>query len=352
MKSKRPSTKARKPPDAKHRPVRMRDVADRAGVGMMTVSRVLNGTARVTEETSARVHRALRELNYQPNLMARALRGQRTRSIGVILPYLYDPFFATCAHAISSVAKQHAYSVLLATSDERADTETEAARGLLRRQVDGIIVIPACNGRSRLTEPEFHSTPIIAIDRPIPRSRIDTVLVENQRGAALAIEHLIQHGHKRICFIGLSQKIYTMHARLLGYTKAMRSAGLKPECFFNGADEAATLDFLRSVLGRPNPPTAIFAANGLASRDVLHAVAALDVQIPEELAFIGFDDFALADILRPSLTVVRQPVERAGEQAARLLFSRLDGAASRRPTQKLNLPVELIIRRSCGCHSA
>ena len=327
----------------------MRDVADRAGVGMMTVSRVLNGTARVTEKTSARVYRALKELQYQPNLMARALRGHRTRSIGVILPYLYDPFFASCAHAISTVAKQHAYSVLLATSDERTDTETEAARDLLRRHVDGIIVIPACNGRSRLTEPEFHSTPMVAVDRPIPRSQIDRVLVENQAGSTVATQHLIQHGHKRICFIGLSQKIYTIHARLAGYMKAMQAASLKPECFFNAADEAATLNFLRSTLGRPNPPTAIFAANGLASRDILHAVAALDIHVPEEIAFIGFDDFALADILRPSLTVVRQPVERAGEQAAQLLFARLDGGSAL-PTQKLNLPVELIIRRSCGCH--
>ena len=347
MKAKRPSTESHPAPST--RAVRMRDVADRAGVGMMTVSRVLNGTARVTDETSARVSRALEELQYQPNLMARALRGHGTRSIGIIVPYLYDPFFASCAHAISAVARQHAYSVLLATSDERADTETEAARDLLRRQVEGIIVIPACNGCSHLRDPEFHSTPIVAIDRPVPRSHIDTVLVENQRGAALATEHLIQHGHKRICFIGLSQKIYTMHARLAGFNKAMHAAGLKPECFSNAVDEASTLNFLRSILGRPNPPTAIFAANGLASRDVLHAVAALDIHIPEEIAFIGFDDFALADILRPALTVVRQPVQRAGEEAAQLLFSRLNGGASR-PMQKLTLPVELIIRRSCGCH--
>lgn len=365
MRSNRPSSSNAS--NGKQRAVRMRDVADRAGVGVMTVSRVLNGSARVAEKTSARVDRALKELQYQPNLMARALRGHRSHSIGVIVPYLCDPFFAACAHAISAVAKQHAYSVLLATSDERADTETEAARDLLRRQVEGIIVIPACNGRSHLRDPEFHSIPMVAVDRPLatrslvsrplahpaarPLSRfpIDTVLVENQRGATLATEHLIHHGHKRICFIGLSQKIYTMHARLAGYNKAMRSAGLKPECFSDAADQASTLDFLRSILSRPNPPTAIFAANGLASRDVLHAVAALDIHIPEELAFIGFDDFALADILRPALTVVRQPVELAGEQAAQLLFSRLNGGADL-PTQKLNLPVELILRRSCGCH--
>ncbi|HEX5283467.1 MAG TPA: LacI family DNA-binding transcriptional regulator [Bryocella sp.] len=343
MKSKRPST-----PEVKQRAVRMRDVAERAGVGMMTVSRVLNGTAHVADDTSARVYEALKELQYQPNLMARALRGDRTRSIGVIVPYLYDPFFASCAHAISSVAKQHAYTVLIATSDDNCATETEAARDLLRRHVEGIIVIPACEGRSHLNDAEFRSIPKVALDRPIPRSRIDHVLVENQNGAVLATEHLIQHGHKRICFLGLNEKIFTMQARTAGYVKAMHGAGLDPECFFNAGDEAATLDFLRSACTRVHPVTAVFAANGLSSRRALHALAALNIEIPEQLAFIGFDDFDLADILRPSLTVVRQPVQRAGEEAAQLLFARL-GANSDAATQKLSLPVELVLRRSCGC---
>ncbi|HEV2577247.1 MAG TPA: LacI family DNA-binding transcriptional regulator [Acidobacteriaceae bacterium] len=327
----------------------MRDVAERAGVGMMTVSRVLNGTAHVADDTSARVYRALKELQYQPNLMARALRGRRTRSIGVIVPYLYDPFFASCAHAISSVAKQHAYTVLLATSDENCATETEAAHDLLRRHVEGIIVIPACDGHSHLNDSEFRSIPKVALDRPIPRSRIDQVVVENQNGAALATEHLIQHGHKRICFLGLDEKIFTMHARAAGYIKAMHAAGLEPERFFNAGDEVATLDFLRAVCTRSDPVTAVFAANGLSSRHALRALAALNIQIPEQLAFIGFDDFDLADILRPSLTVIRQPVQRAGEEAAQLLFTRLESNPAA-PTQKLSLPVELILRRSCGCH--
>jgi LacI family transcriptional regulator len=329
----------------------MRDVAAHAGVGVMTVSRVLNGTARVADETSARVYRALKELQYQPNLMARALRGHRSRSIGVIVPYLYDPFFASCAQAISEIAKQHAYTVLLATSDENCATETEAARDLLRRQVEGIIVIPACNGHSHLSDLEFRLIPIVAVDRPVPRSSIDRVLVENQNGAMLATEHLIQHGHKRVCFMGLSDKIYTMHARATGYLKAMQAARLQPECFFNAGDETATLGFLRYVLARPNPPTAILAANGLSSRHVLHAIATLDIHVPEEMAFIGFDDFDLADILRPALTVVRQPVQRAGQAAAQLLFTRLENKSTR-PAQKLNLPVDLIIRRSCGCRPA
>lgn len=352
MKSKRPSEM--REIAAAARPVRMRDVAERAGVGVMTVSRVLNGTAHVADETSARVYLALKELQYQPNLMARALRGHRSCSIGVIVPYLYDPFFASCAHVISEVAKQHAYTVLLATSDECAATETEAALDLLRRQVEGIIVIPASNGRSHLSDPEFRSIPMVAVDRPVARSRIDSVLVENQHGAALATEHLIQHGHKHICFIGLDGKIYTIKARASGYRKAMQAAGLESECLSSAGDDAATLEFLRSVFARLRPPTAIFAANGLSTRHTLRAMAALDIQVPEEMALIGFDDFDLADILRPPLTVVRQPVQRVGEEAAKLLFSRIEGNAgkAKRSAQKLSLPVELVIRRSCGCKPA
>ncbi|HEY4009439.1 MAG TPA: LacI family DNA-binding transcriptional regulator [Acidobacteriaceae bacterium] len=331
------------------RTVRMRDVAERAGVGMMTVSRVLNGTAHVREETRERVYRALEELQYRPNLLARALRGFGTRSIGVILPYLHDPFFASCAGAISTVAKQHAYSVLLATSDESTETETEQLRDLLRHRVEGIIVFPASTGRSRLSDPEFRSTPMVAVDRPVPGAKIDRVVVENQAGARLAVEHLVQHGHRRICFVGLNRRIFTMNARLSGYMKAMQTAGLEPECFLDGHDSAATLEFFRSVRARPQPPTAIFAANGLSATHTLSALAALDVQVPAEMAFISFDDFALADVLRPALTVIRQPVQRAGEEAAELLFARLDGQRDG-PVQKRTLPIELILRRSCGCH--
>jgi LacI family transcriptional regulator len=327
----------------------MRDVAERAGVGMMTVSRVLNDTAHVREETRDRVYRALEELQYRPNMMARALRGFRTRSIGVIVPYLYDPFFAACAQAVGEVARRHSYSVLLATSDERAEIELEELRELQRRQVEGIIIIPACHGHSRLNTAEFNTLPMVALDRPIARSSFDRVLVENQNGATLATEHLIQHGHKRICLISLNSRIYTMQARLTGYQKAMQAAGLEPECFFEGGDEAATHDFVRTAKSRPNAPTAIFAANGLSSRHALHAIATLNIQIPDEMALIGFDDFELADLLRPALTVVRQPTEQLGHEAANLLFARLNGAAGAPPEKRL-LPVELVIRRSCGCH--
>lgn len=137
--------------------------------------------------------------------------------------------------------------------------------------------------------------------------------------------------------------------------KAMQAAGLEPDCFYEGDDEAATLEFVRRLRSRPNPPTAIFAANGLSARHALHAIASLDMQIPNDMAFIAFDDFDFADILRPALTVVRQPIQRVGEESAELLFERLGNDAEtkpNRPAQRRMLPVELVLRRSCGCHPA
>jgi LacI family transcriptional regulator len=326
----------------------MRDVAERAGVGMMTVSRVLNGTAHVREETRDRVYRALEELQYRPNHLARALRGSRSYSIGVILPDLHDPFFSNCAHAINSVAKQHSYSVLITTTSESTEAELEEARELVGRQVDGLVVIPACNGRSHLNDQEFARTPMVCADRPVLHSRLDRILVDNRKGAIAAVEHLLQHGHKRISFIGMSKRIYTIEARLAGYKKAMSAANLQTETFSAGEDEEATLGYLKSLRTRRDSPTAIFACSGLVSRHTLHALAILGTSIPDQVAFIGFDDFDLADIMRPAITVVRQPVQRLGQMAADLLFKRLDKPNA--APQKITLPVELILRSSCGCH--
>jgi LacI family transcriptional regulator len=327
----------------------MRDVAERAGVGMMTVSRVLNGTARVREETRARVYRALEELQYRPNHLARALRGSRSYSIGVIIPDLDDPFFSSFAHAINTVAKQHSYSVLITTTNENAEIELEEARELVGRQVDGLVLIPACKGQSHLDDQEFARTPMVFADRPGPHAQMDRVLVDNRKGAIAAVEHLIQHGHKRICFIGMGRRIFTIEARLSGYKKAMSAANLQAETFLAGEDEQATLEYFRKLQTRRNPPTAIFACSGLVSRHALHALAVLGASIPDQIAFLGFDDFALADILRPAVTVVRQPVQRLGQQAAEMLFKRLEKPNA--APQKITLPVEMILRSSCGCHS-
>ena len=190
---------------------------------------------------------------------------------------------------------------------------------------------------------------MVALDRPVEGLEIDSVVVQNRVGTRKAIEHLIDHGHSRIAFVGDQEHVYTTLKRLQGYREALEQAGLE-EIYRLGAGgivpaEAAT----RELLGAPEPPTAFFAANNLISVGMLRALEHAGLRIPKDAAFAAFDDFEIAAVLHPRLTLIRQPAYELGRAAAELLFERLEerGPSSR---QHLVLPTELIVRESCGCH--
>lgn len=336
------------------RMVRMRDVAELAGVGTMTVSRVLNRTAPVSEGTSIRVFQAIEQLNYKPNQLARALRGSPSNTIGVMVPYLHDSFFAECTHAIGLAARERSYSVILTMTQESRETVLEEARQMILRRVDGLLIIPSGRGALELNRPELQKVPIVTMDRPI--SGFDSVVVENASGTRMAVEHLIHHGHRQIAFIGLTRSLYTMRLRFEGYAAAMQDAGFQIDAHFSVNTQQLMTSLLRELLAGQHPPTAIFAANGLTTRFALESLARLGVTVPDHVALIGFDDFQLADILQPALTVVRQPTHELGQKAAELLFHRLDADISKHTPKSIMLSVELVLRRSCGCsagvHSA
>jgi LacI family transcriptional regulator len=328
----------------------MNDVARVASVGTMTVSRVLNGSANVTEETAKRVYRAIEKLGYRPNEMARALRSLKSRTIGLIVPYLFDPFFATCAHAVNTVAREHGYSVILTTSNEDPTTEYTEVQSMLQRHVEGLLIIPADIRKSRISQSEFAGTHIVTLDRPVHDARIDSVQVQNQSGAKRAVHHLIQqHGHKRILFLGFNKSLYTVRARFEGYRRAMLENHLEPAATFDCSSEEVTAELVSNQLQSKHPPTAFFTGNNLTTRYVLRALLESGIRVPEEVALIGFDDFELAEILHPTLTVVRQPASELGRVAANLLFDRIKRGEFPEEGNRVVLPVELIIRRSCGC---
>lgn len=332
------------------RPARMRDVAELAGVGTMTVSRVINGKLHVTEETRKRVFEAIEKLGYRPNQIARSLREQRSRQIGIIVPNLHDPFFAVCAQAVSLVAKECGYSVNIAMSYESPEIEFNEAMIMLHRHTEGLVVIPSAGNVTQLTSPEFRAIPIVSLDRPLDKRHFDSVVVENQNGARLAVRHLIAHGHRRIAYLGLSPDLYTIGARSDGYRKAMQEAGLALMIHWGNTSRPEMLATLRDLLSRSEPPSALFCGNNLTTRYALHALSELEVNVPESVALIGFDDFETADLLKPAVTVVRQPATDMGRTGANLLFDRLGAEGSQVPYRQIVLPVELIVRGSCGTH--
>ena len=330
---------------------RMSDVAKLAGVSTMTVSRALNGNVKVSHDLRDRVLAAVKTLNYQPNELARSLREMRSRQIGVIVPYLYDPFFAICSHAVSEVAKKYGYSVVLSTSNEDPHVEYEEVRHMMRRNVEGMIVFPAASAPresdSLLLRPEFQQVALTVVDRPADGGLFDSVLVDNVGGAKRGTQHLLSLGHKAIGFLGVAQHLYTLEMRYEGYCSAMRDAGLKPvRARLSGLPDDATAT-LRQLLARKHPLTAMLCGNNLLTRSLLHGLKTLGLSPPRPLALVGFDDFETADLMSPAVTVIRQPVQEMGRCAAETLFARLHGSQER-VAHHVVLPTELVVRGSCG----
>ena len=334
------------------RTVRMSDVAKMAGVSTMTVSRVLNENASVLDATRQRVFAAIERLGYRRNEVARSLRDRRSRQVGILLPNLCDPFFAMCAQAVSSVARKYGYSVSTATTEQNPEIEYEEARRMLHRNVEGLLVIPAdVSGTSRLLSPEFEQIPIVTMDRPASGAarRLDTFGVQNKEGALRGTEHLLSLGHKRIACFALTQKLYTIRMRVSGYEAAMVAAGYKPMVREVPEDELPTLLVVRELMNSKQPPTAVFCANNLVTKQVLHSLQSLGFYPPSPVALVGFDDFELADLMRPGITVVRQPVETMAREAAEAMFARLtEEPNGKHQVKKVVLPVELVVRGSCG----
>ena len=326
------------------------DVARIADVAPMTVSRVLTGSATVRPDKVTRIQEAMHLLRYKPNETARALRSKRSKIIGLIVPRLSDSFFATIAHAVNNVAAENGYSVLIVTSNDEEESEYSQAQMMVLRGVEGIVIIPGEGYHSKLNRPEFEQISLVALDKPIDEPSVDSVLVENAEGTRMAVEHLIEHGHKRIACISEASGLFTLHKREEGYQHAMMDHDLKVQILTDCTTDRAH-EMVRQLLSGKTPPTAIITTNGPATRRVLRCLLELRVKLPEQIALISFDDFEFADILEPSLTVVSQPVRELGRIAAMQMFNQLKEGRSQHVGKVTKLPVELVLRRSCGCNA-
>jgi LacI family transcriptional regulator len=327
------------------------DVARLAGVGAITVSRAVNETSYVSEEKKKRIRDAIKKLGYRPNQAARVLKGNRAKVIGLIIPDLADLFFGRCAAAVEEYASSRGYMTLIVASNRNQELQESAIAMMIGQNVAGLIVVPSLPGES-FRQLSAADAPIVALDRPLEGAIADEVVVENLGGAQTAVNHLIeQHGHKRIACVGYDKSSYTIGHRILGYNEAMRAHRLKPEIYDGVESLDDTLKLVRRWKKSQDRPTGIFSLNNVSTRHLLWALREVELAIPQKMALIGFDDLELAALLSPPLTVVRQPAVNLGVQASKLLFERI--AAGEQPEGgfgiKLVLPVEFVIRASCGC---
>lgn len=328
------------------------DVARTAGVGKATVSRVINGGKKVSPETLNRINQVIRELDYRPSQAARSLKGNGTKAIGLVLPSIADPFFADCAEAAQEVARSHGYLMIVAATNYDPQAEIQQLESLIRHRVEGILFAPAdAKSKSLATLVERLAIPVIAFNHPLQKASVPSVLCENRPGARMATEHLLKHGYRRIACVGGQSSLYTIHERRKGYTDAMRSAGLEPLIVPSVNTYAETEGALRNLCLPVRKIDAVFAVRNRITIFAFQATQALGMNIPGEVALVGFDDFDLASTLRPSVTVIRQPVQQIGSSAAKLLFEELKRPVSHKNGRRAQnlLKAELVLRTSCGC---
>jgi LacI family transcriptional regulator len=325
----------------------MRDVAALAGVGIKTVSRVVNDVPTVAPDLVERVNKAAAKLGYRPNLTASSLRrsDRRTSTIGLLLENVANPFSGVVHRAVEEVARARGVLVLTGSLDEDPAQEKNLARALIDRGADGLLVVPAGSDHSYLVGEQRAGTQIVFLDRNPSLVAADTVRSDHHKGAVGAIAHLIDHGHRRIAYLGDRADVSTARERHAGYLAALRAAGLgvSDELIHqNLSTTEQAEEQTRAILDQPEPPTALFTSQNLVTIGALRALRRAGLR--GRIAHVGFDDVVLADVLEPGVTIVAQDPSEIGHLAATMLFARIDG--DRSPARTVVVPTRLIARGS------
>lgn len=326
------------------------DVARRAGVSVSTVSHVVNGTRRVNAETAQLVEEAIAFVGFRPNALARSLKRASTDSVGIAMSVISNPYFSDIVCAIEAECARLGLMVFLSDTQDKSAQELKVVQALHQRRVDGIILAPSADPERRaLKYLEDSRIPFVLVDRLLSR-RFDQVGVQNRSAMQTLVAHLIAHGHKRIAFVAGQSGFSTARERTQGYKAALKAGGLAyDEALLVAAStstQAAALS-TRKLFELADPPTALAAGNNLATIGAMHGLRELGLRVPDDVALVGFDDFEWADYFEPRLTVIAQPCQEIGREAASLLIERITKPDSARRT--IRLKPRLVVRTSCGC---
>lgn len=327
----------------------IKEVAKHAGVSIGTVSHVLGGRVGVSPKLRQRVEQAMAAMDYHPNHAAQTLKRQSTQLLGMVVSDITNPFFPLLVRGAEAAAAENGYLLTMFNTDDRLDRE-RSVFGLLRRRVDGVLVVlsPEDNDYSHLIDLHSHGTPVVCVDREPNHPGLDAVVSDNAAGAALGVRHLIGLGHRRIAAVMGGQNFYTARERLKGYRLALSEAGI--------AYDHSLLcegDFRRhqarqqvcALLKEQTGITAIFAANGMTGLGTFEALQELGLRCPEDISLVLFDDVQGGDVFRPRLTVAVQPAYAMGYQAMQLLLRRIRKEPPAGPERIFLMP-EMQIRDS------
>ncbi|WP_262297723.1 LacI family DNA-binding transcriptional regulator [Microvirga sesbaniae] len=346
--------------------VTLQDVAREAGVSKATAARVLGSYGTASPEVKEKVLHAARILGYRPNELARSMTTGRSRTIGVVVGDIENPYFGQAVRGISEVASAAGFDVILANSGEVVGREQAAVQVLLGKRVDGLIITPASMfDIQHLEAVQRSGRPLVLLDRAIPKLKVDSVITDDQAAAAVATRMLIEAGHRRIAYITATASddpIYrgpqqisltTVMDRINGFLAASAAAGIKhPEQYIRlGASrQGASGRIIADLLSMPHRPTAILASDNVVGLEVFKVIRNLGMSIPADLSLIAFHDADWTSVTSPPITVISQPVYNLGVESAQILLERITGAVG--TPKRLVLATELIERQSVGAPPA
>jgi len=327
------------------------DVAKKAGVAPITVSRVINNSGYVSDKLRQKVNDAIDELGYMPNVLARSLKSKRTNTLALVLTDITNPYFNILARGVEDAASDAGFTVIICNTDESQDQEDKYIHLLLQKQVDGILLVPADVASESINLIRKQNTSVVVVDRRIDHVQVDTVRGDSEGGAYTLTNYLINLGHQRITLLSGPPKVSTSVDRVRGYQRAMRENGLDAfmDFYYGAYTQESGKAITLNLFAKKSPPTAIFGGNNLISIGALAALWEMKINVPDEVAVASFDDIPESLTFNPFLTVIAQPPYEIGEQATELLISRIKCGTERpEEVQEVIFPVELIVRESSG----
>jgi DNA-binding LacI/PurR family transcriptional regulator len=326
----------------------IKDIARLARVSHPTVSRALQNSPLVNKQTAAKIRKIADEAGYRASAVARGLVTRRTRTIGLVVTRVDDPFAGEVACGIEKTANDHGYAVFLANSSANPEREREVVQALAERRVDGIIVTSSRVGAEYLPLLAELMVPIVLVNDQYPGDFVHSVMIANQAGSRMAAEHLIAQGHRRIAYLGDRSGYQSDTERLAGYKEALAAAGIEFAAELavkgDGRPEAA-IEAIDRLLALASPPTAVCCYNDMTALGAMRAIRKRGLRVPEDISVTGFDDLFFAAYLQPPLTTVKQPMSRMGQIAMESLFKLMSGEES---VAQIKVEAELMVRGSTG----
>jgi LacI family transcriptional regulator len=327
------------------------DIAAKAGVSAMTVSRVINNTGKTSEKTRAKVKRVMEELNYVPNQTARSLVLQQTRILFLLITDITNPFYTTLARGAEDAAKKNGFRLLFGNSDESLDKEEDYITTILTTRVDGVLIAPAGDpSLPHLETLRRHKVPFVLLDREVPGIECDVVLGDSRDGGRRLVEHLVSRGHRRIALINGSSSVSSARQRMQGFQEALKLSDLPSDAgdvYETSFGPQSDLSGIEAWVDSLNPfPSAIVAGNNVLAVEVIRVLRKRGFSVPEQVSLVCFDDLGPYSEVDPFLTVAAQQAYHFGYLGMQMLMDRIQGRESAGPWKKIVLPAELVVRRS------